>query len=110
MDMGDLTSITENLLDNAFRAASKPSSGNIDFCVLRANDNVVIKCVNSCSPLPQFYLWKLFNNESNYALHGFGLKIIKEKALKYGGSVTTSYDEDSKKFCTEVWLFAPIEK
>lgn len=100
-----LTTILDNLLENAIEAAKASDDKVIDLTIELCNQNFITMCLcNSCSKSPQTKNGELRTTKPNSELHGFGIKSIKRIAKIYNGNVDFSFDSDNKKFATMVIL------
>lgn len=98
MDDFDLSSLMNNLLDNAFEAASKTENGKINVIIKRNESGKrIIDAVNTCENAPVSINGKLVSTKSG-GIHGIGTKSIKAAAEKYGGDCEWMYDDVSKTF------------
>lgn len=98
MDDFDLSSLMNNLLDNAFEAASKTENGKINVIIKRNESGKrIIDVVNTCENAPVSINGKLVSTKSG-GIHGIGTKSIKAAAEKYGGDCEWMYDDVSKTF------------
>ncbi len=99
----DLSTLMNNLLDNAVEAAEKSDSGFIQMKAFSKNnvyDGLVIK--NSCSVAPITESGELKTTKSNKKLHGIGTKSIKKTVKKYDAVYDWRYDEELKVFETDI--------
>ncbi len=100
-----LTTILDNLLENAIEAAKASDDKVIDLTIELCNQNFITMCLrNSCSKSPQTKNGELRTTKPNSELHGFGIKSIKRIAKIYNGNVDFSFDSDNKNFATMVIL------
>lgn len=107
MDDFDLSSLMNNLLDNAFEAASKTGNGKITLIIKRNESGKrIIDVVNSCAEAPVTNNGELVSTKSG-GIHGIGTKSIKASAEKYDGDCEWMYDEISKTFRIIIVFPAP---
>ncbi len=107
MDDFDLSSMMNNLLDNAFEAASKTENGKITLIIKRNESGKrIIDVVNSCAEAPVTNNGELVSTKSG-GIHGIGTKSIKASAEKYDGDCEWMYDEVSKTFRVIIVFPAP---
>lgn len=101
----NLTSILDNLLENAIEASRNSKEKSIELTIKETNENfVVFNLINSCSNKPQRVNGELRTTKSNKDIHGFGIKVIKRIARDYDGTVDYSFDADSMIFSFSVIL------
>lgn len=101
----NLTSIFDNLLENAVEAAKDSETKLIELTVNYVNENyVVINLVNSCCRKPVKVNGELKTTKEVKNTHGYGLKIIKRIAKENGGSVNYNFDEIKMRFTISVVL------
>ena len=100
-----LTSLLDNLLENAVEAAKESEDKIIEISVKNTNSNfVVITLVNSCSSAPKNDGKELKTTKKNKEIHGFGIKSIKRIAKEYDGSVDFIFDKSTMRFTFSVVL------
>ncbi len=103
----DLTCVFSNILDNAIEAClkCKISERFIQLYVDKKNGQLVIKCINSCVggiKIGKDYMVrssKSMQSKKDMLSHGLGMKLIKETAEKYNGSI---YCEEEGGIFTEI--------
>lgn len=101
----NLTSILDNILENAVESASNSEAKKIDLTVNEANKNfVVITAENSCSEKPTRVNGELTSTKKQGGLHGFGIKSIRRIAKEYKGKVYFSFDDKRMIFTITVVL------
>lgn len=104
----DLTSIFNNLFDNAIDAVTKSKNKTISFGLNKVGNMVVIDVTNSCDNPPIVKSNKLITTKKDIGLHGYGFKSICRAVKKYNGDIEWEYKPDSKEFIVSIIL--PIEK
>ena len=95
----DLSTLMNNLLDNAVEASEKSDGGFIQVNIFSKNnmyDGLVIK--NSCSVAPITENGELKTTKLNKKAHGIGTGSIKKTLKKYDAVYDWRYDEDLKTF------------
>lgn len=108
MEEPDITSLFDNLLENALEAATKTVDRQIDFSMHVRNKNfLIIKITNSCESKPLFKNNDLITTKET-GLHGFGTRSIKRVVLKYCGDMRLSYDDNSNVFTVTIIMPIPI--
>jgi sensor histidine kinase regulating citrate/malate metabolism len=101
----DITALFDNLLENAFEAASKTDNGYVRLFFCRENENyVVINTQNSCAHVPIVKGGRILSSKRSGQTHGIGLKSIYRIANKYNGSVEWQYCDERKTFDVVVVL------
>lgn len=99
----DLSTVMNNLLDNAVEAAEKSDDGFIQVHIFSKNnmyDGIVIK--NSCSVAPITEGGALKTTKPNNKVHGIGTGSIKKTLKKYDAVYGWRYDKDLKVFKTDI--------
>ena len=95
----DISSLFNNLLDNAVEAAAKSTN---PFIYLEITNSLSsyhkITIVNSCDIEPQSKKGKLITTKNNKDTHGFGTKSIQKIVKKYHGEMNWEYDNVKKEF------------
>lgn len=105
----DISSIFNNLLDNAVEAAEKSKEKYIKIQIANSiNSYHRITVLNSCDFEPYSKSEKLITTKSNKEIHGFGTKSIKRIVDKYSGELQWYYDKTKKEF--KITILIPIEK
>jgi len=95
----DISSLFNNILDNAVEAASLSSGKYIHLEVTSSlNSYHKIIAVNSCDNEPNSEKGKLITTKRNKDVHGFGTKSIRKIVNKYGGEFQWEYDNQLKQF------------
>lgn len=103
IDDVDLSTLLNNLLDNAIEAAEKTKNGYIQVKIFSKNnlhDGLVIK--NSCINHPKSESGKLITTKLNKNLHGIGVKSINKVIKKYNAVYLWKYIEAKKIFETDI--------
>lgn len=103
IDDVDLSTLMNNLLDNAVEAAEKSNNPFIQLSVFAKNnicDGLIIK--NSCSISPETDNGELKTRKSDKKHHGLGVKSINKIVKKYNAVYDWKYDEIQKIFKTEI--------
>lgn len=103
IDDVDLSTLMNNLLDNAVEAAEKSYNAFIQITIFSKNniyDGLIIK--NSCSVSPVTDNKELKTRKSDKTHHGLGIKSINKIVKKYGAVYDWKYDDQQKVFETEI--------
>lgn len=103
IDEVDLSTLMNNLLDNAVEAAENSENSFIQLTVFAKNnmcDGLLIK--NSCSISPETDNGELKTVKNNKKYHGLGIKSINKIVKKYNAVYDWKYDEQRKIFETEI--------
>ena len=103
----DLTSILNNMLDNAVESATKSERRLISIGINRLGSMLVVDVFNSSDIPPTVKNDKLVSTKKSGGLHGYGFKSICRTSKKYNGDVEWEYNEDAKEFT--VSIIFPIE-
>lgn len=99
----NITSLFDNLLENALEASQNAEIKNIELTVNRINLNFIsINVWNYCSNIPKLINGKLVTTKRNSNVHGFGIKSIERIAKQYDGNVNYTFDKEQMKFTTTI--------
>lgn len=105
----DLSSLFNNILDNAVEAASVSADKLIHLEVANSiNLYHKIIATNSCDNEPHSEKGKLITIKKNKEAHGFGTKSIRKIINKYGGELQWEYNDELKQF--KLIILFPCEK
>lgn len=99
----DLSTLMNNLLDNAVEAAEQADKGFIQvhvFSKSNTHDGLVIK--NSCIVSPKAENGELKTTKHNKKIHGIGTKSIQKALKKYDAVYDWKYDKVLKIFETDI--------
>lgn len=99
----DLSTLMNNLLDNAVEAAEQADEGFIQvhiFSKSNMHDGLVIK--NSSTVPPKAENGELKTTKHNKEMHGIGTKSIRKTLKKYNAVYGWKYDDDLKIFETDI--------
>lgn len=99
----DLSTLMNNLLDNAVEAAEQADERFIQVYIFskgNMHDGLVIK--NSCAISPKAENGELKTTKQNKKTHGVGTKSIRKTLKKYDAVYGWKYDENSKIFETDI--------
>lgn len=99
----DLSTLMNNLLDNAVEAAEQADKGSIQVHIFSKSnmyDGIVIK--NSCFVPPKIENGELKTTKLNKKMHGIGTKSIQKTLKKYDAVYGWKYDEKLKVFETDI--------
>lgn len=95
----DLTTLLNNLLDNAVEAAENSSERFIDVKIsLNEHNMKVLTVINSCDKEPVTNNGKLVTTKANSSTHGLGIKSVKRTLKNYNGDFEWFYDKEKKEF------------
>ncbi len=101
----NITSLFDNLLENALEASRDAENKKIEITVFQTNTNYIsINVWNYCAKAPNFVNGKLLTTKQNKTIHGFGIKSIERIAKEYEGNVNYSFDKNEMKFISSVVL------
>lgn len=95
----DISSLFNNILDNAVEAASLSSGKYIHLEITNSlNSYHKVIATNSCDTKPHSEKGKLITTKKNKDAHGFGTKSIRKIVNKYDGELQWEYNNESKQF------------
>ena len=101
----DITSLLDNILENALEATQNADNKKIELTVKQTNTNyIVINIWNYCASAPNLKDGKLQTTKSNKFIHGYGIKSIERIAKQYNGNVSHNFDPENMKFTLAVVL------
>lgn len=106
----DLSTLMNNLLDNAVEAAEKFNNGFVQISIFSKNnlyDGLIIK--NTCITPPEVKNGILKTKKLDPQLHGIGISSIKKIIKKYNAVYDWKYDKDKKIFETDIAFVKPVE-
>lgn len=99
MNNNDISSLFNNLLDNATESAEKSESKKMLIQITNVmNSYRKISVINSCDTAPDTKNGELVTTKKNKETHGLGTKSIKKIVDKYDGELDWEYDENAKQF------------
>ncbi len=99
MNNNDISSLFNNLLDNATESAEKSENKKMLIQITNVmNSYRKISVINSCDTAPDTKNGELVTTKKNKEAHGLGTKSIKKIVDKYDGELDWEYDESSKQF------------
>ncbi len=107
----DLSTLLNNLLDNAVEAAESSEDRVIELKIFSKNrnfDGIIIK--NSCEKAPKHRNNELISTKKDKLLHGLGVSIVKKTLKKYDAMYDWQYSETEKMFETGIVLPKTSEK
>ena len=104
IDLIDISSVISNLLDNAVEATEKTENPHIIIKILMCRKYLTIFVKNSYNEnfQPIIENDNLITTKSDKSIHGYGIQIVNEIALKYDGNCQMQFDESY--FITNVLL------
>lgn len=95
----DISSLFNNILDNAVEAASLSSNKYINLEITNSlNSYHRIIATNSCDNEPHNEKGKLITTKKNIDAHGFGTKSIRKIVNKYDGELQWEYNNELRQF------------
>ena len=105
MSDNDLTTIIDNLLENAFEASKISKKKKVELLIHPSNVNyITIKLTNSCSSAPILKNGNFVSTKKNSSVHGYGFKSVEKAIKNYTGIISFSYDDSKKDFSTKILL------
>lgn len=108
IDGYDISSLFNNILDNAVEAAEKSDKKNIYLNIttsLNAYHKIIV--INSCDASPKSKDGKLITTKSDKNAHGLGTKSINKIVNKYDGEMQWEFDPQEKLF--KLTIIIPLE-
>ena len=103
IDDVDLSTLLNNLLDNAVEAAEITENGFIELKIFSKNskfDGIIIK--NSCHTPPKHINYELITSKKDKLLHGLGMSIVKKVLKKYDAVYDWNYENRKQVFETSM--------
>ena len=100
----DISTIINNLLDNAVESAEQSEKKEISVNIFRNQGFEIIKIQNSCSAKPKTKNGKLLTTKKEKQLHGYGTQSVIKTVNKYGGMYDWDYSETENIFTVTVAL------
>lgn len=103
VDDVDLSTLMNNLLDNAIEAAEQTKNGYIKIYIFFKSelyDGLIIR--NSCTNEPETENGKLKTTKKNNKMHGIGIKSVKKVIKKYDAVYLWKYNKDENEFETDI--------
>lgn len=110
IDDVDLSTLMNNLLDNAIEAAEQAKDGYIQIFIFSKNelyDGLFIR--NSCVIAPETNSGELKTTKREKKLHGIGIKSIKKVIKKYNAIYDWKFNKNKNIFETEI-VFPKLNK
>lgn len=109
MNNNDISSLFNNLLDNAVESAEKSEKKKMLVQIANVmNSYRKIAIINSCDTPPNTKNGELVTSKENKEIHGLGTKSIKKIVDKYDGELDWEYDADAKEF--KFTILIPIDQ
>lgn len=87
IDLIDISSVVSNLIDNAIEATEKTNDPCVQVSISNYNNYLVVFVKNSCNNTftSDKDEKKLLSTKSDKSLHGYGMQIVNDIAVKYDG-------------------------
>lgn len=104
MSDSDMTSIFNNLFDNAIEAAQKTMERRVELNISKVRNMVVIDISNSCETPPTVRNNKLVSTKNTEGIHGYGFKSVCRAVKKYKGEIEWEYKDDAKEFSVSILI------
>ena len=98
----DLTSIFNNLLDNAVEAAQDSEEKSISLSINSIGNMIHVDLRNSCDTPPSTQNKRLITRKTDKGLHGYGYKSVARTVKKYDADIAWDYSEENKKFSVSI--------
>uniref|UniRef100_UPI0022E3F126 ATP-binding protein n=1 Tax=Paraclostridium bifermentans TaxID=1490 RepID=UPI0022E3F126 len=102
----DVSSIFDNILDNAIEACDKISNEKIDKYI-RIKGTIIksffiIKCENSKVNSIKIYKDILLTDKIDKFMHGIGIQSVKSSLEKYNGEIL--FEDEKNKFMINIYI------
>ena len=95
----DISSLFNNILDNAVESAEKSNDRFISLSISTSlNSYHKIMIINSCDSEPETKNGKLMTSKSDKSTHGLGTKSISKIVNKYDGELQWDYNDNEHTF------------
>lgn len=108
IDGYDISSLFNNILDNAVEAAEKSKDRFLSLSISTSlNSYHKITVINSCDTKPETKNGKLITSKADKSTHGLGTKSINKIVTKYGGELQWEYNASENIF--KLTIVIPIE-
>lgn len=108
IDGYDISSLFNNILDNAVEAAEKSKDRFISLSISTSlNSYHKITVINSCDTKPKTKNGKLLTDKTDKSAHGLGTKSINKIVSKYDGELQWDYNVKEKTF--KLTIIMPLE-
>lgn len=108
IDGYDISSLFNNILDNAVDAAEKSKDRFISLSISTSlNSYHKITVINSCDTKPKTKNGKLLTDKTDKSAHGLGTKSINKIVSKYDGELQWDYNVKEKTF--KLTIIMPLE-
>ncbi len=98
----DLTSIFNNLLDNAVEAAQDSEEKSISLSINSIGNMIHVDLRNSCDTAPTTQNKRLVTRKTDKGLHGYGYKSVARTVKKYDADIAWDYSEENKEFSVSI--------
>lgn len=100
----DIVAILGNLLDNALTSAEQSAEKSMSIATTWRNNYSVVIIKNSCDHEPKVSGNLLLSTKSDRAIHGFGLRSVKNKLKNYQGDYSWEFDSSTHQFIVTVMI------
>jgi len=98
----DISTIFNNLLDNAVEAAEQSEKREISVSIFKKTGFEILKIQNSCDSKPQSKNGNLLTTKKEKQLHGYGTQSVIKTVDKYDGMFDWEYSEENRLFTVTV--------
>lgn len=98
----DLTSIFNNLLDNAVEAAQDSEEKSISLSINSIGNMIHVDLRNSCDTAPTTQNKRLVTRKTDKGLHGYGYKSVARTVKKYDADIAWDYSEENREFSVSI--------
>lgn len=103
----DISTVINNLMDNAVEAAEKSEKKEISVTILKKQGYEMVSIRNSCDVKPKSKGDTLLSTKKESKLHGYGTQSVIKALKKYEGIYSWEYDEKERIF--EATALLPVK-
>ena len=103
----DISTVINNLMDNAVEAAEKSEKKEISVTILKKQGYEMVSIRNSCDVKPKSKGDTLLSTKKESKLHGYGTQSVIKALKKYDGVYSWEYDEKERIF--EATALLPVK-
>ncbi len=100
MDDVDISTVLNNILDNAVEAAQQSRTRKIAVDIFTKQSYEVLRVKNSCDCPPTIENKQLITRKADKDIHGLGMQSVQRTLKKYDGVFDWAYDAEQHIFTT----------